>query len=156
MISLRTRKPVDKLTPADFDAFPIWEYALDEEADEDQDETWVRPVGRQHVPAGEYSQLVSAQFTTAAGKVRRGFMIVTTARVPIEITPGALVGSRLYAVLPNMTRAQAKAVKTPWSIQSRDALVRKLRVSEDALFPMSYALDVLIGREKEKRTGVIR
>src|SRR3954462_3252023 len=43
--SLTTRKPVDELTAADLEAFPVWEYADDEEGDdEDQDETWVRPV----------------------------------------------------------------------------------------------------------------
>jgi hypothetical protein len=41
--TLKTRKPVDKLTVGDLVAFPIWEFASDEESVEGQDETWVRP-----------------------------------------------------------------------------------------------------------------
>lgn len=39
-----TRKPIDGLTLADLEAFPIWEFAIDEEGVEGQDETWVRPL----------------------------------------------------------------------------------------------------------------
>jgi hypothetical protein len=38
-----TRKQVYDLTLADFDAAPVWEFALDEEAVPGQDETTVRP-----------------------------------------------------------------------------------------------------------------
>ena len=41
---MRVRKPVDKLTPADLEQFPFWEFALDEEGIAGQDETTVRPV----------------------------------------------------------------------------------------------------------------
>jgi hypothetical protein len=37
-------KPVNSLTPEDFAMFPVWEYDLDAEGTEGQDETWVRPV----------------------------------------------------------------------------------------------------------------
>ncbi|MBK8091448.1 MAG: hypothetical protein IPK32_05500 [Verrucomicrobiaceae bacterium] len=40
----KTRKPVDELTPEDFDTFPIWEFAMGEEWEDGMDETWVRPV----------------------------------------------------------------------------------------------------------------
>jgi hypothetical protein len=36
-------KPIDLLTPADIEQHPIWEFAIDEEGIEGQDETWVRP-----------------------------------------------------------------------------------------------------------------
>jgi hypothetical protein len=42
--TLKTRKPVDELLAEDFDAFPIWEFATDEEDVPGRDETWVRPV----------------------------------------------------------------------------------------------------------------
>src|SRR5271157_1145792 len=38
--------PVEQLTPEDLKAFPVWEYDLDGETIEGQDETWVRPVER--------------------------------------------------------------------------------------------------------------
>jgi hypothetical protein len=37
------RKPVYDLTLADFDAAPVWEFALDEEGVAGQDEATVRP-----------------------------------------------------------------------------------------------------------------
>ncbi|RSD27804.1 hypothetical protein [Mesobacillus subterraneus] len=36
-------KPVDELTIEDLKENPIWEWAIDEEENEEQDETWVRP-----------------------------------------------------------------------------------------------------------------
>ncbi len=39
-----TRKPVDELDLGDLSVFPVWEFAIDEEALEGRDETWVRPV----------------------------------------------------------------------------------------------------------------
>ena len=37
-------KSVESLTPEDFARFPVWEYDLDAEGTDGQDETWVRPV----------------------------------------------------------------------------------------------------------------
>lgn len=36
-------KPVDELTIEDLRKYPIWEWAIDEEENVEQDETWVRP-----------------------------------------------------------------------------------------------------------------
>ncbi len=105
-VTLKTRKPVDKLTVGDLVAFPIWEFASDEEDVEGQDETWVRPVGRKQVPAGAYSQLVASDFTTASGVKLQGFMTVTTAN-KIEVSAGALVAEGFYCVLPNVSEGVA-------------------------------------------------
>jgi hypothetical protein len=43
----RIRKSVSDLTPEDLERFAVWEYALDEEGEEGQDETTVRPVPMQ-------------------------------------------------------------------------------------------------------------
>ncbi|MFC0472327.1 hypothetical protein ACFFHM_17985 [Halalkalibacter kiskunsagensis] len=40
---MRRSKPVDELTIEDLKENPIWEWAVDEEENEEQDETWVRP-----------------------------------------------------------------------------------------------------------------
>src|SRR5262252_1978828 len=39
----RVRKQVFDLTVEDLDRYPVWEFALDEEGDEGQDEATVRP-----------------------------------------------------------------------------------------------------------------
>jgi hypothetical protein len=43
MVSAGTRKQVYELTLSDLDAWPIWEFCLDEEDVDDQDEATVRP-----------------------------------------------------------------------------------------------------------------
>ena len=53
-----TRKPVDDLTPRDFSAFPVWEYANDEEGIPGRDETWMRPV--QSLPVSDLSNRIAA------------------------------------------------------------------------------------------------
>jgi hypothetical protein len=53
-VCLCTRKPVDQLTLGDFAAFPVWEYANDEQGAEGRDETWVRPVDTTVVPKRSY------------------------------------------------------------------------------------------------------
>jgi hypothetical protein len=52
-----TRKPVNELTPSDLVAFPVWEYANDEEELPGRDETWVRPV--QSLPVSDLSNRVA-------------------------------------------------------------------------------------------------
>jgi len=41
---LNTRKPVVEIALQDLMQFPVWEFAIDEEGIEGQDETWIRPV----------------------------------------------------------------------------------------------------------------
>lgn len=154
--TLESRKPNTKLTRADFEAFPIWEYVLDEEGDDGRDETWVRPVDRMQIPRNQYSLLVATDFTTAGGRNLFGFMVITTARDPIEITPGVIIGRGLYLVLPTLTRREAVRKKAPWQLKDRDDLIRKLRLKEDELFPLSYDVRLPIRGEKQARSGYVR
>ncbi|MET0350882.1 MAG: hypothetical protein ABW067_13915, partial [Rhizobacter sp.] len=67
--TLATRKPVDELTAADLEAFPIWEYCDEEEGNNaNQDETWVRPVDCEVLPRGA-SLSVAASVRLACGLV---------------------------------------------------------------------------------------
>ena len=77
--SLKTRKPVDQLRQIDLETFPVWEFATDEEGDEDQDETWVRPVRAKTIPGDAYSLSVSARFNTRSGVEFKGIVEVSTA-----------------------------------------------------------------------------
>ena len=67
----KIRKPVEKLTLDDFAAFPVWEFALDEESEPDQDETTVRPVPVS-VPLdpSDSTYLIAAHFQLADGHLR--------------------------------------------------------------------------------------
>jgi hypothetical protein len=68
------RKQVTALLPGDIKRFPIWEYALDEEGEEGQDETTVRP--RPDLKRAEPHEglfVVAAEFVTADGTRFDGF-----------------------------------------------------------------------------------
>lgn len=141
--TLKTRKPIDELTASDLRAYPIWEYALDEEEAEDQDETWVRPVDAQVVRKGQWSLTVAAEFRTRAGTTFPGFVGVTTAE-GIEIDGAVLLPEGKYVVVDTSGAA------------ARRATAKTLRMSTQELFPLTYTLRVRIGREKELRTGLVR
>ncbi len=134
--------------------FPIWEFAEDEEDVEGQDETWVRPVRRNQVPIGAYSQLVAADFSTTGGVQLQGFMTVTTAD-GIEVTPGSLVGGDLYLVLPGMCEEKAREEGLSWAIDSRKEVVEALGGSAASVFPIAYKLRVAIRGENALRSGMV-
>jgi len=57
---LSTRKPINKVTREDFAIFPVWEWAIDEEGEEGQDESFVRPTTHTSIPNGSFIQFVVA------------------------------------------------------------------------------------------------
>jgi hypothetical protein len=151
--TLKTRKPVVKLTAGDFRAFPVWEFAIDEEGIGKQDETWVRPINSAAIRKGAYSQLVASDFATHSGRNLQGFMVVSTADGKIEISAGGIVGRMGLRVLPALSRKLAVRRKTPWDIEVRDRLLLALRQTEEEVFPLRYSLRVPIRGEKEPRKG---
>jgi hypothetical protein len=93
--SLATRKPVDKLMVPDLEAFPVWEFASDEEAVEGMDETWVKPVGH-IVPEHESAVTVAAVFRLNCGLVYPG-MVWCNTYAAFEVTAIALLTSHAYS-----------------------------------------------------------
>jgi hypothetical protein len=90
--SLDTRKPVHMLTVADLEAFPVWEFASDEEDVEGMDETWVKPVG--HVlPENEAALSVATVFKLSCGLVYPGLMWCDT-YAEFEVSAIALLTER--------------------------------------------------------------
>ena len=45
-------KPIDELTIEDLKQNPIWEWAIDEEENEEHDETWVKPAATTNFTEG--------------------------------------------------------------------------------------------------------
>jgi hypothetical protein len=148
--------PVVKLTAGDFRAFPIWEYAIDEEGTGEQDETWVRPVDRPAIPKGAYSQIVASDFATSTGRRLQGFMVVTTAKGQVKVDPGAVVGRIGYRVLPRLSRKLAVRRRAPWVVEDRVRLLSALDQSEAQVFPLRYSLRVPVRGEGALREGVLR
>ena len=47
---LATRRPIRRITSADFSVYPVWEWALDEEQSFGHDQSFVRPTAHTSVP----------------------------------------------------------------------------------------------------------
>jgi|GEM_PF-706097 len=74
-IKMKIRKQVYELTPKDLDKHPAWEFALDEEGEEGQDEATVRPImqGGPVDPANGMC-IVKAEFALNDGTIFTGFL----------------------------------------------------------------------------------
>jgi hypothetical protein len=107
-MSLETRKAITDLTPADLGAFAVWEFALDEEGVEGQDETWVRPLNKPVVLRNRYSLIVATEFRAVCGRIYPGFCIVTTAGQEVEIGAGVVLHGRI-TFLPTIGRSCSNA-----------------------------------------------
>ena len=70
------RKQVYDLTAEDLTKFPVWEFALDEEGDEEQNEATVRPMTGSIMPDDLPAAVVRAKFVLADGSVLIGHMTV--------------------------------------------------------------------------------
>ena len=145
--SLKTRKPIDQLRIADLEAFPIWEFATDEEETEGQDETWVRPVKAKRIPVDAYSLSVFAKFTTPSGVELRGIVGVNTAE-GYEAVHAAVLTEENYIFIPWPGMAGAQKL-------ARDA-AKELGLKAKNLFPLFYRLAVLIDHEGNPREGAYR
>jgi len=72
---MKVRKQVYDLKLEDFDQHPIWEFALDEEGQEGQDEATVRPYSSAGPANPEDGTLVvRARFTLADGTTMHGYL----------------------------------------------------------------------------------
>ncbi len=72
---MRIRKQIYEITLEDLLQFPVWEFALDEEADEGQDESTVRPYkSKRPVDPRSGMFAVKALFALADGSTKIGFL----------------------------------------------------------------------------------
>lgn len=142
--SLQTRKPINELNPEDLEAFPIWEFAIDEEENEEQDETWVRPVPGNVIDSDEYSLSVAANFITASGKAISGAVDVTTAD-EFEFGHAFLLYDGSYIFVPSEKFSDAN--------QERNAVALALGLPVEKVFPLKFTLRVLVEGETNFRNG---
>ena len=99
MSNSRVRKQVDELTLADFERFPVWEFALDEEGEAGQDETTVRPhTHARPLDPTNSDFIVRARFVLADGTALHGYLTLPAGGdpdlgtlQPVILTPGGPV-----------------------------------------------------------------
>src|SRR5262245_10522241 len=130
------RKQSYALRAIDFERFPVWEFALDEEGREGQDEATVRPYrrrGRLDPRSGMF--VVRATFQFADGSSGTGYLTPPVqgnrslgTLQPIVLTPRGQVGFWCGAMRPK--RADL------------DRLYRRLRRRASEVFPCRFRSDV--------------
>lgn len=103
---------------------------MDEEDKPGRDETWVRPVKTAFIPKGVWSQMVAAAFTTVAGKKLNGFMTVSTAIKPIDVSQPMVLGRIGYKSIPMKS-------KDAWAIRERKEFLKAIGQPESKVFPIS-------------------
>lgn len=143
--SIDTRKPIDRLRPADLAAFPIWAFIDEEELQEGRDETWVRPLADQCVPLESYSLSVAARFTSRSGRRFEGIVGVHTAN-GFATLHAALVTDKAYVFIPWPGMADAPAIAA--------VAANRLGLVMAELVPLTYQLAVPIQGETALREGV--
>jgi hypothetical protein len=145
-VSLRTRKPVERLTLSDFASFPVWEYASDEEGVEGRDETWVRPVRTVVVPKRSYTH-VAASFTMPCGKQFPGYVTVSTLAGPPDVCQGVIFYRRASLFVANPEAIGFR--------EHRRRLLNALHLKPREVFPLSFRLFVPIAGRARYSGGVL-
>jgi hypothetical protein len=106
---LRIRKPVSELSLEDLRQYPVWEFALDEEGHEGQDETTVRPYSLTgHLDPADGMFIIQAGFHLSDGTVAEGYMTppfrgdkgLGTLQ-PVIVTPSGQVGFWCGVIAPS-------------------------------------------------------
>lgn len=105
---MKIRKQVYELASTDFEEHPIWEFASDEEGEEDQDEATVRPwEGGEPLDPADGMFVVRANFVLADGTSIAGYVtppVQGDASIgtiqPILLTPRGQVALWCGAIAP--------------------------------------------------------
>ena len=138
-ITLKTRKSIGDLTAADFKAFPIWEWCLDEEEREGQDETFVRPVRARVVHLDPTEQRhVAADFVTADGRHFEGYVTLDSEGADT----GSLFGEKDSFHIPY-----------EWEKSERKKFVKALGSTERKVYPLKYRLRAPFSGERQSYSG---
>jgi hypothetical protein len=87
-IDLDSRRSIRKIARGDFAAYPVWEWALNEEHLNCQGESFVRPTELRSIPLGPVRQLiVSATATLNDGSVLPACVEVSVHAKKVQIAP---------------------------------------------------------------------
>lgn len=142
--TLQTRKPIDALTSEDLAAFAIWEFAMDEEGDDDKDETWIRPLERATIPRDTCSLSVAADFVTADGTPFVGIVALSTDEEIAFDGAGLLAdGAYVYA---------AHGAKTP--LRYKTSTASELGKPPGGIYPLRFTLRAPLEGEAAPRSGI--
>lgn len=77
--SVDTHKPVENLSAADLELFPVWQFLPDDGIDnDDEDETWVTPVASPAIPVNTMALCIAAEARLPCGMVYPAILLGET------------------------------------------------------------------------------
>ena len=132
-----TRKQVYELANSDFIRCPVWEFALDEEGAEGQDEATVRPYlydGDLDPSLGMFA--VRASFTLADGTRVQGYLTPPSPESTDLGTPQPII------ITPQGQVVFWQGIIAPTPQQIRESYRRLGKASAAQVFPILFASDV--------------
>lgn len=122
-----------ELTPSDLAAYPVWEFALDEEGEEGQDEATVRPLPDQDVVFN--GDVARATFVAADGTQFTGYVTPDPGRDPGWLQPTIVTEHGQV----NFWFGWQENGVTDGMI---GPLYERLSKSPEELFPLTYRVDL--------------
>ncbi|MFZ2641827.1 MAG: hypothetical protein WA117_12580 [Verrucomicrobiia bacterium] len=137
MSDKRIRKQVYELTAGDLDRYPVWEFALDEEEEEGQDEATIRPYElRSSLDPSDGMFIVRARLTLADGTRMLGYL-----------TPPVQGDATLGTLQPAIVTTDAQVsfwygMCEPKSTEIAENYSRLGKSSADQVFPLRFESDV--------------
>ncbi len=146
-----TRKPVYRLTPHDLAAFPVWEYADDEEGLPGRDETWMRPV--LSLPVSDLTnRVVAVPVALSAGQTLLAAMSNVNLDDPSDHEHFLVIG--LYRQ-DGEKFVLARYHDHERQQQGPQQLADFLGLSMDAVFPIAYDLSSIAVGQPEHLRGTV-
>src|SRR5262249_55505269 len=107
----RVRKRVHELSVLDFETFPCWEYASNEEGCEGQDESTVRPMPLAQLARATQQVLVSAAFFFPNGRTRLGMVTLNAGTAPSGQQPVLFLAGNPLMFYVGATQPKSSAVR---------------------------------------------
>ncbi|MFB3897408.1 MAG: hypothetical protein ACE14V_14000, partial [bacterium] len=131
------RKQLYHLTLADFEEFPVWEFALDEEGVDGQDETTVRPYNTSEVDPTAGLFVVKAKFILNDGTICYGYL-----------TPQVSGFDSIGYIQPIIITASGQINFWHGIIKPKDTEIteyyRKLGKNAAQVFPVKYSSELKV------------
>lgn len=137
-------KPYAKLTRANFEQSPIWEWVSEDDAShlsEAVDESYVRPTALLEIPNGSFAQFI----VTTSVELRNGDHMLGIA----EVT----VAGRVVSVQPTTLFLLDRHLQIP-GVETNRLITRYTESLEN--YPVAWRLLVSVHRESCERSGEIK
>jgi hypothetical protein len=137
-------KPCDRLTPDDFEAYPLWGFDVSMEgSSEGADETWVRPFEYRSLPKASDVLFAAAKLKAGAHPPQDGALTFRVVRARLEVDACVLLQPKYCAISLHLTDTQ------------RSYLQSALGDSFPSYFPIAYETTIRFGKERFPVSGTL-